>query len=236
MSSSSSKYLSTARVVTFSTTILFSLIVMSLSADLIALTTASPLSFIYKFSALSLSTALLSMLTVAVMLAVDLLRQGSFFSYIVVEVVWLSILWVLWLSSGSYAAWTDGQIMAAFPSESSCDFGFFADPNATQGCHEIKAIMAFSFLTWILLMTYSIVLVVLALRAQERGNSAWTTGVRDGVLFYSVRKTTGGAAQVQTALATAPYAQPPLQPLSPQQPPPVQAYSAYPSSYPIAQV
>jgi hypothetical protein len=63
-------------------------------------------------------------------------------------------------------------------------------------------------------MSYTIVLVVLAIRAQERGNSAWTTGVRDGVLFYSVRKTTGGAAQVQTALATIPYSLPP-----PQQPP-----------------
>jgi hypothetical protein len=46
------------------TTILFSLIVMSLSADLISVT--SP-AFYYKFSALALSTSLLSMLTVAIM-------------------------------------------------------------------------------------------------------------------------------------------------------------------------
>jgi hypothetical protein len=39
-------------------------------------------------------------------------------------------------------------------------------------------------------MSYTILLVVLAIRAQGRGNSPWTTGVRDGVLFYSVRKTT----------------------------------------------
>ena len=29
-------------------------------------------------------------------------------------------------------------------------YAILADPRATQGCHEIKAIMAFSFLTWIL--------------------------------------------------------------------------------------
>ena len=87
-------------------------------------------------------------------------------------------------------------------------------------------------------MTYTVVLVVLAIRAQERGNSAWTTGVRDGVLFYSIRKTTGDAAQVQTALATVPqaYSLPPPQQALPQQPPPVQGYPAYPSSYPITQV
>jgi len=221
-------------------TMLFSVIVMSLSADLISLTTPA---FTYNFSALALATSLLSMLTVAVMFVVDILRQGSIFSYVVVEIVWLSILWVLWLSSGSYAAYTDGQLTASFPGESSCDFGIFIDPRFTQGCHDIKGIIAFSFLTWILLMTYTVVLLVLAIRAQERGNSAWTTGVRDGGLFYPNRKTTGGAPQVQTALATVPQAyslSPPQQAL-PQQPPlqqspPVQAYAAYPSPYPITQV
>jgi len=231
MSLKSSKYLSIIRTVTFSTTILFSLIVMSLSADLISITSPG----YFKFSALALATALLSF-TLAVMLVVDILRQGSFFSWIVVEVVWLSILWVLWLSTASYAAWTDGQITAAFPNEASCDFGFFGNSLAIQSCHEIKAIMAFSFLMWILLMSYSVALLVLAVRAQEQGNSAWTTGVGDGVLFYSGRSTTtGGAAQVQAAPATIPYSPPApqKQPLSQES---QQPYPPYPSSYPIAQV
>jgi len=206
MSSSSSNYMSTVRVVTFSTTILFSLIVLSLSADLISLT--EPL-FYYKFSALALSTSLLTMLTVPIMFVVDMLRQGSFFSFIVVEIVWFSILWVLWLSSGSYAAWTDGQITDAFPEESTCNFGLFAVRGAVQGCQEVKAIMAFSFLMWILLMAYTIMLLVLAIRAHERGNPAWTTGVRDGVLFYSSRKAVGGAGQVQAAPGTIPLSHAP---------------------------
>jgi len=231
-------------MVTFSTTILFSLIVMSLSADLISITSPD----YYTFSALALATSLLSF-TVAIMLVVDLLRQGSIFSYIVVEVVWLSILWIFWLSTGSYAAWTDDQITAGLPAESTCDFGFFANlanPDANQICHEIKAIMAFSFLTWILLMSYTLVLMVLAIRAHERGNSAWTTGVRDGVLFYSIRKTTGGAAQVQDAQSTIPYSlsppqqallqQPLPQQIPPQQVPPQQPYPPYPSAYPVSQV
>jgi hypothetical protein len=85
-------------------------------------------------------------------------------------------------------------------------------------------------------MSYTAVLMVLAIRAQERGNPAWTTGVRDGVLFYSARKNTAGAAQVQTALATIPYSLPPPQQHMPYQPPPQQPYHPYSSSYPIAQV
>jgi hypothetical protein len=189
-------FLSTARLVTFATTILFSLIVISLSANLISLT--EPL-FYYKFSALALSTGLMTILTVTPMFVIDMMRQGSFFSYIIVEISWLSFLWVLWLSSGSYAAWTDGQITDAFPEESSCDFGLFSVPGAVQGCQEVKAIMAFSFLLWILLMGYTITLLVLAIRSQERGNAAWTTGVRDGVIFYSSRKGLGGAGQIQAS-------------------------------------
>jgi len=217
----SSSFLSTARVVTFATTLLFALIVMSLSANLISLT--EPV-FYYKFSALALSTSLLTLFTVTPMLVIDMLRQGSFFSFIVVEIVWLSVLWVLWLSSGSYAAWTDGQLIAAFPNESTCNFGFFSLQGAVQGCHEIKAIMAFSFLLWILLMAYTVMLLILAIRAHERGNPPWTAGVRDGVLFYPSRKAMGGAAQIQTIPAGIPLSHP-----SPQQPIPSSV------SYTIAQ-
>jgi len=206
---SSVNALSIVRVVTFATTILFALIVMCISASLISLT--EPF-FYYKFSALSLATSLLTMFTVIPMFVIDKHRQGSIFSYIVVEISWLSFLWVLWLSSGSYAAWTDGQIIDLFPNEASCNFGLFSVQGAVQGCQEVKAIMAFSFLSWIILMGYTVTLLVLAIRAQERGNSAWTTGVRDGVLFYSSRKTTGGAAQVYAAPASIPLSyQPPPQ-------------------------
>ena len=73
------------------------------------------------------------------------------------------------MTSGSYAAWTDGQLTGCIPGRVKLRFlGFsvgvillhsapffdtyaiLADARATQGCHEIKGIMAFSFLTWIL--------------------------------------------------------------------------------------
>jgi len=215
--------MSIVRRIAFGTTTSFAVIVLCISASLISLTEPA---FYYKFSALSLATALLTIFTLIPMAVIDRLRQGSFFSYIVVEISWLSVLWVLWLSSGSYAAWTDGQIIAVFPRESSCDFGIFSIPGAVQGCQEVKAIMAFSFLSWIILMGYSVTLLVLAIRAQERGNSAWTTGVRDGVLFYSSGKTTGGAAQVQTAPASIPLSY---------QPPPQQSMPSS-MSYPTVQV
>lgn len=142
------------------------------------------------------------------MLVFDLLSQGSIFSYIVVEIGWLSFLWVLWLSTGSYAAWTDGELAVAFPGETNCVFGIFSTSQTGQTCHDIKGIMALSFLIWILLMSYTVTLLVLAIRAQARGKSVWTAGVRDGALFKSLRYSTGITSQVQGAPPAITYSPP----------------------------
>jgi hypothetical protein len=104
----------------------------------------------------------------------------------------------------------------------SCSLGL-ETTSRSQGrsCHEIKAIMAFSFLVWLLgssfplcfcsaclwlcyhpVMGYTATLLILAIRAHERGHSAWKTSVRDGVLLYPAAKTMGHVAQAPTALAT----------------------------------
>jgi hypothetical protein len=74
-------------------------------------------------------------------------------------------------------------------------------------------------------MGYTVTLLVLAIRAQERGNSAWTTGVRDGVLFYSARKGMGGGGLIQPAPAGIP-----LSPPQPQQYIPSYANPQYPQT------
>src|SRR5229473_4759373 len=72
-------------------------------------------------------------------------------------------------------------------------------------------------------MSYTITLLALAIRAQTRDNPSWTTGVRDGALFYSAGKSMGGAAQVQATAPTIPYSQPSYSQTPPQQPLPQQS-------------
>jgi len=200
-------WLPIVRLVTFAKVSFFALIVLALSADLISLT--EPL-FYYKFSAFSLATSLLTFMTIIPLYLIDMLRQGAIFSSIIVEIVALSVLWVLWLSSGAYAAWTDNQLISLDPLESGCNFGNFDRGLFTQGCQEIKAIMAFSFLTWLILMAYTVLLLVLAIRAQGRGNNVWTASVRDDALFYNPEAKSGGTpAQVPTIPASLPQTYPP---------------------------
>jgi len=186
----SSSYLTYIRLGTFVTTLLFSLIVLCISADLVSLTSAR--SF-FGFSALALATGLFTLITVGPMFFVDMYRQGSILSYIVVEIGCLSVLGVLWLSSGSYAASSNNNLFGQIPAGSSCNF-----PDIATGiqvvdrvCHETQAIMGFSFLTWIILMGYTILLLVLSLRAQGRGHLVWKTSVSDGALLYTSEKALG---------------------------------------------
>ena len=80
-------------------------------------------------------------------------------------------------------------------------------------------------------MAYTITLLVLAIRAQERGNSAWTTGVRDGVLFYSARKGMGGGGLIQPAPAGIPLSPPQPQQYIPSYPNPQYPQAPTPVSY-----
>jgi len=197
--SSSSNYLATVRVVTFATTIVFSTIVGFLSTVL-----AINIAF-EVYLVLPLFTSLFTICTVIPMYVIGRFRQGSIFSRIAFEIGWLSFLWVLFLTSGSYLAWADSSYF------SSCSHGFASeDP---EPCHEIKATTAFSFLLWIILMAYTTLLLVLSMRAHQQGRPAWTAAVRDGVLLYSSDKNVERRSQ---AMATPPtihesYPPPPQQ-------------------------
>ncbi|THH14874.1 hypothetical protein EW146_g5524 [Bondarzewia mesenterica] len=154
-----------------SSTVVFATIVLGLAADLISSTEEFYGSY-YIFSALAVATAVLTMITLIPMLIIDAFRGGAFTSLVVVEVSWFSILWILWLSTGAYAADTDGLVFIG----SSCNF---VNPTISLGCGEFKAIMAFSFLSWIILMAYTVTLTVFAFIGQNRGNAVWKTTVRD---------------------------------------------------------
>jgi len=161
----------------------------------------------YYSTVVALATSLLTVLSVALMLIIDKLRQGSIFSYTSVEIVWLTILWILWLTSGSYAAWTENGFLREYPEEATCDYYGYYGAIDSRYCHETKAVIGLSFILWILLMAYTFTLLVLTLRAKGRGHPAWMTSVRDGVLLHPAENTTESAIQVpvaQTHIISAP--------------------------------
>jgi len=199
----------TFRLFTFATTILFSVIVTCLSADVVYMIMPD-----YYSSAVALAVSVLTILTVAPMLIIDKLRRGSIFSYTGVEIGWLTILWIFWLGSGSFAAWADHYLIIGVPEEATCHYSdrYYYDDDSRRMrsgfCYKIKAIIGFSFFLYLLLMAYTFTLLVLTLRAKGRGHPAWKTSVRDGVLLRPIEKTTERAILVpvaQTYIISTPY-------------------------------
>ncbi|KAK0490533.1 hypothetical protein IW261DRAFT_1546945 [Armillaria novae-zelandiae] len=148
-------------------TLVFSIIVLGLSAHITYLTTTYYGAY-FTFAAMSIATACLTLLTLPVMIAIDMTRKGAFTSMVVVELSWLGVLWVLWLTSAALAADATSNTFV-----SGCGY---VNDLINQACKEFNAVEAFGFLNWLILMGYTITLVVFAIIAANRGNSAvWTS-------------------------------------------------------------
>ncbi|EIW87105.1 hypothetical protein CONPUDRAFT_116163 [Coniophora puteana RWD-64-598 SS2] len=157
------------RIVTLSLSLLFSIIVLGLSAHLISLT-LEYFNLYFVFCALGVATAVLTFFTIPVMLIVDTMRQGAFTSMVVVELPWLFVLWILWVATGALTANAD---VFYFPE--GC---IYINDITQQACQEFKAIEAFAFLNFILLMIYTIAILVCAIVSATRGNDVWLGSVK----------------------------------------------------------
>ncbi|KAI6047989.1 hypothetical protein EDC04DRAFT_42145 [Pisolithus marmoratus] len=176
-----------ARVVALAVSVVFSVIVLGLSAHLISLT-EKYYAFYFIFGALGIATAVLTIFTVPVMLIIDVVRRGAFTSMVIVELIWLFVLWVLWVA-------TAGEAVSAAELYFSAGC-VYENSLVNQACHEIQAVEAFSFLVFFILLGYTIVLLVFTCIAAARGNSLWLKSVRES-----------------NFLAPSPTAPPPPQPM-----------------------
>ncbi|KIJ66360.1 hypothetical protein HYDPIDRAFT_109368 [Hydnomerulius pinastri MD-312] len=163
------------RIAVLGLSTLFSIIALGLSAHLISLT-ETYFDLYFVFSALGVAAGVLSFLTLPVMLFVDFVRHGAFTSMIVVELVWLFILWVLWIA-------TAGEAVTAFNFYFPYGCVYNNLPTTNQACHEIQAVEAFAFLNFILLMVYNIFLLVVAIIAANNGNGVWLSSVKESTFF-----------------------------------------------------
>ncbi|KAK7060155.1 hypothetical protein VNI00_000919 [Paramarasmius palmivorus] len=171
-------FLPVFRLVALSTTLIFAAVLLGLNAHLTWLTNQYFGGY-FAFAALSIATAVLTILTLPILITIEFTRKGKggFFATILVELIWLCILWVLWLASAGKAAEDNSSI---FPD--GCGFGVAYIDTA---CREFAAIVAFNFLTWFALFAYTITVLVLSIMAAKRGKDVWFMSVREGLVSSS---------------------------------------------------
>ncbi|EMD40471.1 hypothetical protein CERSUDRAFT_80138 [Gelatoporia subvermispora B] len=175
------------RIVIFAWAFFCGILAMALSADAISFTTG-----FYKETlngnAMAVAVGVLTIVTIPPMLVVDFLRTGAFTSMILVELSWLGLLELLWLVAGALAA---ANVSNFF--EGTCDWIPHSVGNA---CHETAATAAFSFLAFLPLLGYEILILTLAIIRHTRGAPIWTSSVKESFI--------GGINGSQTAGTTAP--------------------------------
>ncbi|KAJ7265832.1 hypothetical protein B0H12DRAFT_1099718, partial [Mycena haematopus] len=155
----------------------FAVIVLGLSSALTS-TTEKFLGGYFEFAALAIATASLTLITLPVMIALEIMNSGAAFtSMVIVEISWLSIIWVLWLATAA-----DGAQAAQNTFISNC--GDYFDNTVKAACQETSAIQAFSFLNWIILMPYTILILILSIIAHSRQHTGvWKSSVAEAPFF-----------------------------------------------------
>ncbi|KAG2138660.1 uncharacterized protein EDB93DRAFT_1299074 [Suillus bovinus] len=177
---------SVARITLFSLAIAFSLIALGLDAYFVSLTV--PHNFYFVFSALGVATAVLTILTIPIMLILDFIRRGAVTSMIIFELSWLFILAILWVATAGEAVSTFNYY---YPQ--GCDYRsgtWISDTisNHAQSlpgsdvetyCMELQAVEAFAFLNFFIFLGYTAVLLVFSIIGSSRGNGVWMYSVKE---------------------------------------------------------
>ncbi|KAG6827430.1 hypothetical protein H0H92_011831 [Tricholoma furcatifolium] len=133
---------------------------------------------IYDFEIVALLAGALTALILPVMLVVGAIRKGAFTTMIAVELPTLTVIWVLFLVIGALTAqWKD--VFYPF----GCGDTFDLSTIQQGWCNEFYAIFGLSFVVWIILFLYTVILLIFSLIGQSRGNVVWTTSVSEANFF-----------------------------------------------------
>ncbi|KAH7096930.1 hypothetical protein BKA62DRAFT_643902 [Auriculariales sp. MPI-PUGE-AT-0066] len=225
--------------------LVFSLIVLGLSANLLS-KKGQWISAVPGWFGFTLFVSIISLLVGGVVLVVNRLRNGAVTGMVAVELLWTGILGLFWLSAAG--AQSTSLLISSL---SSCSFsnydyglgdlglsdsdldslGLGSYKNAMKGaesiCHQFKAVQAFSWLNWLLLWGWMVSLLILSIVAYTRGNRSVFTAPAGDTDFFARDDTNKPAVYAQTQYPQTTY--PPAQQFSP-------AYGQTPAAQPVAQV
>ncbi|KAJ2912431.1 hypothetical protein MD484_g7980, partial [Candolleomyces efflorescens] len=140
-----------ARTVVFGIVGLFTIINFGLSIHIVHVASRG---VVPDWAGLGLATSILTLVALPILFIVPIKRHGALPAFVAVELAVLWLLWILWLATGA--------TIAGLPGLNFCNGGL---------CSEARALEAFSFLNWLLLMFYSFTLLTLSVIAHQRGRT-----------------------------------------------------------------
>ncbi|KZT12890.1 uncharacterized protein LAESUDRAFT_20029 [Laetiporus sulphureus 93-53] len=162
-------WLSVVRFFVFIFTIICAICALGLSARIVDVSNKR-LGGYPNFAALGIATACLTLLTLPVMLILDMAAFGFFTSTISFEIVWLTILWILWVATAGSASHHKNSFFGT------CRFW---SGSAYAVCRETQAVEGFAYAIWIVLFCYTLILIGVAFWRSRHGRGGWSSSVKE---------------------------------------------------------
>jgi len=153
-----------------------SLITLALSASILSTLAAGEVPFTYL--PLDLAIAIITMIVVIPSIVINFFRSGAFTSMVAVELGWTSVLMVLWIAAAGQTTATLNGISCVFRDDFT---GAVVNGGQAESiCHQGQALLGFTWLTFIIFLSWLITLITVASMAHTRGNPrVWTSPVTE---------------------------------------------------------
>ncbi|KAF8351004.1 hypothetical protein F5887DRAFT_190233 [Amanita rubescens] len=128
------------------------------------------------WGAVNVAIAALTVSSLPTLIVVSLVHKAAFLNYVIVELVWLTVVWALWLTSAVLITMAKTTFYSL---PGGCEFGSgpFALIWDNASCGRFWVILYLSWIIWFKLMAYIILLLVLTINQQMRGNRVWNKSV-----------------------------------------------------------
>ncbi|CAE6493063.1 unnamed protein product [Rhizoctonia solani] len=145
---------------------------------------------------------------------VTVLATSSSFSLAVSVITWAFLFPMQLVTTASYTTSLSAGLTI------NCDLEITT--TGENFCRQYQAIQAFSWLNWLILFAYIVLVVVFAVKAMNKGQSVWTMEITD------LSATSSGSATDGSTIAASNYTVKPTQPNHNQQPQYNQPMQQYP--------
>ncbi|KAM5537443.1 hypothetical protein V8D89_008962 [Ganoderma adspersum] len=128
------------------------------------------------YSSMGIATGVLTLISMPIMFLRGNTSGRPFSSTVLVELLWTSILWLLWFVTGGLVI-SDPDV-AEFKKEPTCD-AFSKFPDLVTICRDWQPIAALSIVTAIVLLLYALILLFVAVRRAMYSQPIWNATVMD---------------------------------------------------------
>ncbi|KAI9058793.1 hypothetical protein FKP32DRAFT_1581201 [Trametes sanguinea] len=129
----------------------------------------------FPYTSLGIAVSVITLVSSALMIVLDIFFDNVFTSFLIFEIPWLSIVWILWISVG---ATTLSQGKTIFKGQPCSDFNVFL-PSAKEICEDVHPIAIIAFINFALLFLYTATLVVVAFASSSSYSSPWTSSLKN---------------------------------------------------------